>query len=160
MATTFSFIPLVGLNQIVALRNLANDNVLLQRSVPVYPDLPVDAPGRKGKMRIAFRLFQSDGTTADDLNLLLIVRCPIAFTLPEDAQNFPKWSPVCQISGLYVLGAADANPQIGQPIPAGTPFAGTPADPLVDIGIPMQFDSVAGEKQYDISIDWCHSIAS
>jgi hypothetical protein len=158
MATTFSFIPLVGLDKIVAIRNGNNDEILSQRSVPAFPDMPQDAPGRPGKMRVAFRLYQADGSTPDDSSLGIFLKCPIPFKLPEDSQNFPKWSPICS---LAVLGSLTDPAQITQVQPALDSYStpGVPVEPGVILAN-AQFPVQAGAYFYDICFDWSHSIAS
>lgn len=156
MATTLSFIPLVGLDKIVAIRNVNDDDILAQRAVPLYPDIPQDAEGRPGKMRVAFRLFQADGTTPDDLALIALVKCPIPFTLPEDSQNFPKWAPICSITQL---GTPTSDPQIGNGAPAMASYGTLPSVPN-SILINMAFVSAADFHHYDVCIDWSHSVAS
>ena len=150
MATTASIIPLVGYNQIEA---FVNNEAL---PVPIADD---QTEGRKGTMRVAFRLLQSDTQNVNDLQFGIVIKRPLAVGALDDegdAVDMSVYSPVAIISQSGNANPADTHPRIRV-------FEASETQVEEDtLRVDLYFDASAapGNAQYDVLIDFSHSIAS
>lgn len=153
MATTASYIPIVGSSRIVSFRNNGEGG---SDAIPVAEDQTV---GRPGKMRVAFRLIQSDTQNADDAILSLVIQRPLsAGPLDDegDAVDESLYTPILHLTQSGAGNPADTHPRIvALDVETEEDEAGT-------IGVRLYFEPSAepGSAIYDVSIDFSHSIAS
>jgi len=157
MATTFTYTPLVGFNQVVT-----PSTTFVNGASTVIPKTSGQGDGRTGKMRIAFILDNADGSTTGDGVVTFSVNCPLPFPRDEDgavvlpATDHAAYYPVCSISPRVhpdnVFPAAAINYQI------------TAGQATVDGQIPITLNFTqpgAGlGVAYNVDIDFSASAAS
>jgi hypothetical protein len=148
MATTFTYTPLVGANQIVPLS--------LNNGVPTaIPKEAGQGDGRHGKMLIAFVLDNTDGATVGDTVVDLVVYSPIHFDIADKADHAAYW-PICSVTPRTPAGNAFPAAAINCTI--------TPLEAVVEDQVPIRLTFTAPgaglDVAYNVSIDFSHTLAS
>jgi len=163
MATTLTLVPIVGINRVHSMKNNAGDNILEANKFLTPPissfNNQEQGPGRRGKMRCEFLLYQANFLNADDAAITCEIDLPDSFGYKEDLLAPPLFD-LNLSKVLPAVSAAGGNgTNIGSPYPT---IGITPAivkGNKVVFGVGM-LPAAAGEGFVSVVVDWSHSIAS
>jgi hypothetical protein len=153
MATTFTYTPLVGLDNIVALAGVPQ---IFNGAPTLIAKDTGQGNGRTGHMRTAFILNNSDGSTAGDTAVTFSVHCPIPFDLATEKTDYSKYFPLCTVTPRTPAGNAFPAAAINCRITAGE------ATVAGQVPITIAFTAPGGglDVSYNVDVDFSHTSVS